>query len=243
MSMQSSLADVIYPESDGRPMGETDLHRDWMFRIIDILKTRFAGQKVYVTGNLLMYYEPGNFLKHLSPDAMVVKGRPPGRRRVYKVWEEGPPDFVLETTSASTRKEDLIEKRTKYAAIGVREYFLFDPTGDWLPDQLRAYTLVAGSYRQIVAREGQLRSAELDLVLRIDADGGLEFLDPVSGGVLMTAAEGARDRADRAEARAEASEAGRAAAEARAAALEAELARLKEGRQPDLGRTSGPAGS
>jgi hypothetical protein len=35
-------AQVYYPESDGKPMAETDVHRDWMFRIIELLKFFFA---------------------------------------------------------------------------------------------------------------------------------------------------------------------------------------------------------
>lgn len=35
--------DIHYPESDGRPMAETDLHLDVMFDLIHALKTRYAG--------------------------------------------------------------------------------------------------------------------------------------------------------------------------------------------------------
>ena len=30
---------VVYPESDGKPMRETDLHRDEMAALVDMLKT------------------------------------------------------------------------------------------------------------------------------------------------------------------------------------------------------------
>lgn len=48
--------DVEYPESDGMPIGETDLHRWWMIRIHDILSQRYRGQRVYVSSNLIVYY-------------------------------------------------------------------------------------------------------------------------------------------------------------------------------------------
>ncbi len=35
MSLLTSYTDIEYPESDGKPMGETDLHRDWMVRILE----------------------------------------------------------------------------------------------------------------------------------------------------------------------------------------------------------------
>ena len=39
------LSAVDYPESDGQPMGESDLHPDRMFRIIELLKLHFRGQQ------------------------------------------------------------------------------------------------------------------------------------------------------------------------------------------------------
>ena len=87
MSVQSAFVEIEYPESDGEPMGETDLHRDWMTRIIDLLKQRYRGQRVYVSGNLLVYYEEGDPTKHVAPDAFVVLECSPHRRRTFKVWE------------------------------------------------------------------------------------------------------------------------------------------------------------
>jgi hypothetical protein len=49
--------EIDYPETDGKPMAESDLHRDLMFYIIHRLQRYFAGKRVYVTGNLLLYYE------------------------------------------------------------------------------------------------------------------------------------------------------------------------------------------
>lgn len=68
---------VHYPESDGKPMGETDEHREAMIRHIQILQEYYRGQRVYVSGDLLVYYEQGNPRKYVVPDAMVVKGSPP----------------------------------------------------------------------------------------------------------------------------------------------------------------------
>ena len=38
MTAHNVVAEIYYPESDGEPMAETDLHRNWMIRIIDILQ-------------------------------------------------------------------------------------------------------------------------------------------------------------------------------------------------------------
>ena len=49
----------LYPTSDGKPMAETDRHRQLMFDLIEQLKRHFAGQSdTYVSGNLLLYYDP-----------------------------------------------------------------------------------------------------------------------------------------------------------------------------------------
>ena len=68
------VSEVHYPESDGKPMGETDEHREAMVRHIQILQEYYRGQPVYVSGDLLVYYEQGNPRKQLVPDAFVVKG-------------------------------------------------------------------------------------------------------------------------------------------------------------------------
>ena len=65
----ASGGNTDYPTSDHRPMAETDLHREMMFDVIEALKAYYAGQPVYVTGNLLVFYEPGNKRRHISPIA------------------------------------------------------------------------------------------------------------------------------------------------------------------------------
>ena len=51
-------------------------------------------------------------------------------RHGYLIWEVGkPPDFVLEIASESTATYDCTGKRDLYAAIGVSEYWRYDPTG------------------------------------------------------------------------------------------------------------------
>ena len=150
MSRREAVAEIEYPESDGKPMGETDLHRDWMVRIIELLKYRYRGQRVYVSGDLLVYFEEGNPRQFVVPDAFVVKDSDPGRRRVYKLWEEGKaPDVVVETTSQGSRQEDTLVKPKLYARIGVREYFLYDPTADYLDPPLRGFRLADEGYEAI----------------------------------------------------------------------------------------------
>jgi Uma2 family endonuclease len=190
LAMASPTIEIEYPETDGRPMGETDLHRDWMVRIIDLLKHRYRDQRVYVTGDLLLYYEEGNPSKFVVPDGMVVKDCDPGRRRVFKVWEEKRvPCAVFETTSKSTKREDAFYKRPIYEQLGVAEYFLFDPTADYLRPALQGHRLGAAGYELIVPdAAGRLFCQELGLWLRLE-DGDLTMYDCQSGDCLLTEAE------------------------------------------------------
>src|SRR6266516_2548739 len=96
---------IEYPESDGRPLGETDAHRREILAIIAMLELFFADHAdVYVSGNLMFYYEKGNPSAVVSPDVFVVKGVAKEERRTYKLWEEQkPPVAVFEITSRSTR--------------------------------------------------------------------------------------------------------------------------------------------
>ena len=55
---------VDYPARDGRSVGVTGLHID----LVHALRDYFAADPmVYVSGNLLIFYEPGNKRKHVAP--------------------------------------------------------------------------------------------------------------------------------------------------------------------------------
>lgn len=205
-------------------MGETDLHRTLMFDTINTLIDYFAGQLVYVTGNLLMYYEPGNRRRHVSPNCMVVRGAEMRPRDHYLLWAEGrPPNAVVEIMSKTTRREDLKTKMDLYRdVIRVAEYFLFDPTQDYLKPRLQGYRLQDGRYDPIPMVGARLPSHEL--ALELEADGTrLRFYDPATGRWLPTPAE-ARDQADAAR---EEAHAARLKAEAENQRLQAELAELR----------------
>lgn len=139
--------EIFYPETDGKPMAESDLHRGVMFAIIHLLQRFFAAQQVYVSGNLLIYYEEGNRYKSVAPDCFVVRGIPSHLRDVYKIWAEGKgPEVVFEVSSKSTQRVDLGHKMRLYAELGVQEYFIYDPTSEYLDPPLVAYELVGGGY-------------------------------------------------------------------------------------------------
>ncbi len=165
-----AVAEVFYPESDGQPVAETDVHRDLMFELITTLREHFRDDKhVYISGNLFLYYQEGDPRRSVAPDVFVVKGIPDHQRRIYKLWEEGrPPDVVFELTSRSTRGEDLRTKHALYERLGVAEYFLFDPLDEYLRPPLQGHRLAHGHYRPLApAADGSLWSAVLGLGLHV----------------------------------------------------------------------------
>ncbi len=236
MSSVIQVSQVYYPESDGKPIGETDTHRKEIIRHIELLEDYCCGQKVYVSGALLVYYVEGDPRRYVVPDAFVAKGIVPQDRRTYKIWVEGKaPDMVIETTSRRTRRKDMRIKPELYARLGVKEYFLFDPLGEYLDPPLQGHRLDGADYRRIEpAEDGGLDSHELQLRLRL-GEGHLDFVRWDTGERLLTRAElrereaelrkREAERAAREAERAEREAEARQAAEAEVARLQAELAR------------------
>ncbi len=234
-------ANIYYPETDGQPVAETDVHIDVLLYLRVALQDHFRDEpRVYAAGNMLMYYEEGNPKASVAPDVFVVKGVEKKRRRVYKIWEEGKaPDVVFEITSKSTHLEDMGLKRELYRTLGVQEYILFDPLNEYLKPQLRLYRLADSEYMSVLAPRGIAHSEVLDLELRVE-DTWLCLYDPYTGEKILTmleAYEAQRQSEKRvireaqarqqAEKRAAREAQARQQAEAEIARLQAELARLR----------------
>lgn len=194
MRIRPTQSRVHYPTRDGRPIGETELHRDLLIDLIRTLQICGADNPhFYVSGNLLMYYEQGNKRKHGSPDVFVVPDLPRGKaqpRDYYLVWEEGrTPALVIELTSKSTRKEDLNKKFRLYREVlRVEEYFLFDPYAEYLKPPLQGFRLSRGRYVRIKPIDGRLPSQVLGMHLERNGS-QLRLYNPVTSGWLPTPQE------------------------------------------------------
>jgi len=102
------------------------------------------------------------------PDVMVLRQPlPSGGLASVRVADVGAPLFVAEAASDSTQANDQGDKRQAYAAVGVPEYIVFDPSGDVLSTPLLAWRLAAGTYVPWRPdRGGWWHSATLDVSFR-----------------------------------------------------------------------------
>lgn len=223
---------IYYPESDGKPVAETELHFLELVRLHGAMRARYADRPdVYVGSNLFLYYEEGNPRTSISPDLMVVLGAPKlPLRRTYKLWEEGyPPTFVLELTSKKTRREDLGKQRDVYARIGVAEYVLYDPLAEYLKPALQGFRLVNGIYQPLPYEpDGSLVSEHLGIRLTLVV-GRPRLFDAATGEPLLSPEERVQAEAARAN-----------AAEAEVARLHALLAERQGGANGQQRRPPSP---
>jgi Uma2 family endonuclease len=178
-------------------MAESDFQADPLTYLRAALKDYFQTQpEVYVSGNLLIYYQEGHPELSVAPDVFVTFDVPNHQRKSYKIWEEGKaPDVVIEVTSRSTRKKDEEEKPTLYRQLGIQEYFQYDPQGEYLKPALKGRRLTGHRRYQaltpIYGLDGSLRftSRVLDgLELRLER-GNLRLFDPNTGNYLFTYSE------------------------------------------------------
>ena len=111
------------------------------------------------------------------------------RRRSYKLWQEGrPPALVIEVSSRSTRLEDLGNKRALYALLGVEEYLLYDPLGEYLKPPLKGYRLAGQDYQSLDNDPDGSISSRLGLTFRVE-DERLRVVETATGRPLLRPAE------------------------------------------------------
>lgn len=248
-----------YPVSGNRPMPSTQHQRAQ--RTVALLLEDILPPEDVVGEELMILLDEHNLRRHLTPDVFVARGV--GEfdpvygvpRRQYRLWEEGKvPDLVYEGASPSTFYRDGAGKKDDYAALGVREYVQFDPTGGMLSPRLQVFRLgPTGTYEAVTPESaGVVRCVTLPEYDWLIDGYLLRLRDRATGRLVPTpreraAMETARADAEAAHAQSEAAradiEATRAEAEAtraerasmravteatRADAAEAELARLRE---------------
>ena len=189
--------DEGYPGPDSR-VSESTRHAEAANYAFDALRVWFRDRPdTLVANDLVMLFEEGNPKAALSPDAMVIFGVGNPDRSSYKVWEEGHamPAFALEVLSARTWRKDIRVKPGLYAALGVREFWLFEP----FEPHLAGHRLGKDGYRRIrPLPDGGLGSEVLGLDVVVQDD-RLRFRNPLGGEILPDhlQSEAMRAEADR----------------------------------------------
>lgn len=157
--------EIFYPSADGKPVAETYDHLYAILTTLEVLKQYLKGRQATVLSNQFLYYSQGFPKLKTAPDVMVIFDVQPGGRDNYKIWDEGQiPVVIFEMTSKSTQAEDQTFKKTVYEQLGVKEYWLFDPKGEWIEAQLQGYRLRGEKYELIT----DSRCEPLELRLAIE---------------------------------------------------------------------------
>jgi Uma2 family endonuclease len=225
------LDPTVYPVEE--EVGE-DLLQRFIAELLRPLIARWLrqqGVRALVGADQFIYYRPYTPTLRVAPDIYVLPGvRPESPIASWKIWEEGGvvPSFVLEIASKDWEK-DYVEAPEKYAAIGVPEVVIFDPTPRLRPEGFawQVFRRVAGRpLRRVEVSQGdRVKSKALGCYLRSVGSGDalrLRLGIGARGDHLFPTTEEA-ERADKEVERA-AKEAERAAKEAERAAKEAERA-------------------
>ena len=216
-------SEIFYPSEDGELLAESYVHLYAILTTLEVLRQYLSDQQATVLSNQFLYYAQGFPKLRVAPDVMVIFNVTPGGRDNYKIWEEGQvPSVIFEMTSKGTKQEDLERKKTLYENLGVTEYWLFDPKGEWIEEKLRGYRLVNETYQLIRDRH----SEPLNLDLQVE-DALIGFYRADTGEKLLIPEELAQSLKQEVQARED--------AERRVAELEARLARYQQqfGELPD----------
>ena len=201
LSPTTQTTEVFYPSSDGEPLAETYIHLYAILVTLEVLRQYLEGQQATVLADQFLYYAQGLPKLRVAPDVMVIFDVAPGGRDNYKIWEEGQvPAVIFEVTSAGTQAQDQSFKKTLYEQLEVQEYWLFDPKGEWIAEQLRGYRLHRGQYELITdgrSQPLQLRlQAEDQLIAFYREDTGEKLLIPSELRQALQAENQARQQAE-----------------------------------------------
>ena len=144
-----------------------------------------------VFANMYLYYQAFDSQTKVerkdcaAPDAMIVEPyRPLGHAVLsYTVGREGPAPLVAaEVLSARTaERRDKQEKIEIYAALGVNEYILIDPSGEFLPQRLQLKRLRPdGTWQDVTDADGGITS-QLGFRIVLEPDGEIRLFDAATG--------------------------------------------------------------
>ncbi len=177
---------VMYEDEGQDEMGEADEHTGADFILTIGLRAHLAKRpELRVFSNLNCYYHRLDNLAYVSPDVMVVQPTRPltDRIRSYRIGRDGPaPMLTVEILSQrSFQQQDLTTKPIIYAELGVAEYILVDPSGDYLDRRLVLRRLLDGeTWQEEQDADGGVTSV-LGFRVLLEADGLPRVVDVATG--------------------------------------------------------------
>lgn len=128
-------AEIVYPETDGAPLGEGTLQVGWIIKLFNGFDWFYRRhQNVFVAADLFWYPVRGEPQIVRAPDIMIAFDRPKGHRSTYLQWKEAgvAPQFVMEILSPSITPRDRELLLRFYDRYSVEEYYEYDPEADEL---------------------------------------------------------------------------------------------------------------
>ena len=140
MVSQISKPEIIYPDSDGKPMADNTKQFELIVEIKKGLDLLYINEpNVFIAGDLFWYPVQGQPTIVTAPDVMVVFGRPKVERGSYKQWQEEniAPQVVFEILSPSNDRLEMSRKLLFFERHKVEEYYLYDPETNFLDIWIR----------------------------------------------------------------------------------------------------------
>ena len=140
MVSQISKPEIIYPDSDGKPMADNTKQFELIVEIKKGLDLLYINEpNVFIAGDLFWYPIQGQPKIVTAPDVMAVFGRPKGDRGSYKQWEEEniAPPVIIEILSPSNDRIEMSKKLLFFDRHQVEEYYLYDPETNFLDIWIR----------------------------------------------------------------------------------------------------------
>lgn len=184
--------EIIYPESDGKPMSDNTKQFRWIVVIQQNLEWLFADDpNVFVAGDLLWYPVEGDNKIRNAPDIMVAFGRLKGDRGSYQQWKEEniAPQVVFEILSPGNTLTEMNKKQVFYDRYGVEEYYLYDPDkndlsgwlrsdrldvidtmNNWTSPRLRISFDLSGEELQIYRPNGELFASYIEIAQQLEQE-------------------------------------------------------------------------
>lgn len=183
MSAQRASAYAWLHDDTEEDLVGADWHQDAIRALVYSLRdlARQRAWNWHVGDQLtLVAWKPDGTAWRPCPDVMIHPNAGPHRRKEINARTEGVPALVIEVASQSTWRYDVNDAQGKamgYLRLGVAEYLIFDPLGEFLDAHCRGWQQTDGTTREWLPVDGLYRTQQLGIAFRVEDD-LLRAIDP-----------------------------------------------------------------